>query len=99
MQVYRSQFPETAYSSSTFETPYEYQLQQQGLFHKVSLHGSFAASVIMGHVPEGTTSVSAVLLVNWKAGDQITVFPSMAEVRFVTSTVECELLTSRMSRM
>jgi len=79
MQVYRSQFPETAYSSSTFETPYEYQLQQQGLFHKVSLHGSFAASVIMGHVPEGTTSVSAVLLVNWKAGDQITVFPSMAE--------------------
>lgn len=93
LQVYRSSIPGTAYSTSTFEVPYEYELSQQGLFHKVSLQGPFAASVIMGHVPEGSDSVSSVLLVNWKTGDQITVFPSLAEVRRISPVSESKLTT------
>ncbi|KLO17184.1 hypothetical protein SCHPADRAFT_821770 [Schizopora paradoxa] len=79
LQIYRSLFAETAYSISTFEMPYEFELKQQGLFHKVSLQGTFVASVIMGHVPEGANNVSSILLANWETGNQITLFPPLNE--------------------
>lgn len=65
---------------NSFDMIYSFVLNE-GLFHKVSLHGDHIASSILDHVFPGGGQSSQVLVANWKTGQQITISPRFTDVR------------------
>ncbi|KAL5504135.1 hypothetical protein ACEPAH_8208 [Sanghuangporus vaninii] len=61
-----------------YDLAYSFVLNE-GLFHKVSLHGDYIASSILDHAfPEGWQSPQ-VLVANWKTRQQITISPRFTD--------------------
>ncbi|KAI5122289.1 hypothetical protein M0805_002368 [Coniferiporia weirii] len=81
LEVYYVRLPldTPAVCNGTYEAVCSFALRQEGLFHKVSLHGEYIVSSIMNHSLEHGGQSSHVLLANWKTRLQITINPRFAD--------------------